>query len=146
MYPVFDPSAYDAMIIPSIIECGSYCIRQRSLKLPGSLSSALQTTYFGFGESFGTNDHFIPVGNPAPPRPRSALFLTSSIMSAGAILSAFFKLSYPPVSRYTFSVCPFSMCTRFSCNGSQPIALISIGLLTRIQNLVHFRHGKVLVI
>jgi hypothetical protein len=29
--------------------------------------------------------HFMPVGNPAPPRPRRPAFLTSSIMAAGVI-------------------------------------------------------------
>ena len=41
-----------------------------SLNVPGSLSSALQAMYFGFGDFLSTNCHFMPVGNPAPPRPR----------------------------------------------------------------------------
>ena len=35
--------AYDAMIAPSISECGSYVISGRSLQVPGSPSSALIT-------------------------------------------------------------------------------------------------------
>src|SRR5881628_2216256 len=31
------------------------------------------------------NDHFVPVGNPAPPRPRRLAFFTSSVMAAGSI-------------------------------------------------------------
>src|SRR6266576_2697290 len=62
--------ARPAITMPSISWCGSISISGRSLQVPGSDSSALQITYFDFGESFGTNDHFIPVGNPAPPRPR----------------------------------------------------------------------------
>ena len=42
-----------------------------SLQVPGSDSSPLTRTYFGFSDVFGTNDHFMPVGKPAPPRPRS---------------------------------------------------------------------------
>ena len=38
--------------------------------MPGSLSSPLHRTYFGLADCLGTNDHFIPVENPAPPRPR----------------------------------------------------------------------------
>jgi len=38
---------------------------------------------------FGTNDHFIPVGNPAPPRPRRFAFFTSSVIAAGSIALAF---------------------------------------------------------
>ena len=44
----------------------------RSLNVPGSLSSALQQRYFGFGESFGTNCHFMPgreAGAAAPAQP-----------------------------------------------------------------------------
>jgi hypothetical protein len=63
------------------------------LNVPGSLSSALQQTYVGLSASLGTNPHFIPVENPAPPRPRSPDALTTSITWAGGIERAFFKPS-----------------------------------------------------
>src|SRR5580698_232150 len=44
---------------------------KRSLNVPGSLSSALQTTYFSVPAAWRTNCHFDSVGKPAPPSPRS---------------------------------------------------------------------------
>ena len=53
------------------------------MNVPGSLSSALQAMYFGFGDFLSTNCHFIPVGNPAPPRPRRPDALTMSTTCVG---------------------------------------------------------------
>ncbi len=62
MYPLFAPTASAAIITPSITECGSCSKIRRSLQVPGSLSSPLHSTYFGFADCLGTNDHFMPVG------------------------------------------------------------------------------------
>ena len=51
------------------------------MHVPGSDSSKFTTTYVGLPVSRGTNPHFIPAGNPAPPRPRRPLALTTSTMS-----------------------------------------------------------------
>ena len=45
------------MTIPSISMCGIFCISSRSLKVPGSDSSALQTRYLGMSP-FGRNEAF----------------------------------------------------------------------------------------
>ena len=40
------------------------------MKAPGSPSSALQIMYFGRPGALRQNSHLVPVGKPAPPRPR----------------------------------------------------------------------------
>jgi hypothetical protein len=47
------------------------------------------------------NDHLSPVGKPAPPRPRSDDFLTSSMIEAGSGFSAriFFHAFHPSTFR-----------------------------------------------
>ena len=45
------------------------------------------------------NDHLVPVGNPAPPRPRRFDFFTISVMLAGSIPRAVSQALYPPVAR-----------------------------------------------
>ena len=84
------PVAQAAIRIPSSSWWGPRSIRMRSLKEPGSDSSALQTRYLGWSVSVGMKDHFRPAEKPAPPRPWRPASLTSSIRSAGAIsVSAF---------------------------------------------------------
>jgi hypothetical protein len=43
--------------------------------------------YFVPAESFGMNDHFMPVGKPAPPLPLRPEILISSINFSGEIFS-----------------------------------------------------------
>src|SRR5919106_559005 len=71
MKAVFARIANDEMITPSTSVCGLAIISGMSLQVPGSDSSALTTRYFGLGLSCGMKPHFMPVGKPAPPRPRS---------------------------------------------------------------------------
>ena len=51
--------------------CGSPSSTLRSMKAPGSPSSALHTTYLSSPTASRVNFHFRHVGKPAPPRPRS---------------------------------------------------------------------------
>ncbi len=71
--------------MPSSIWWGPRSSRMRSLKEPGSDSSALQTRYLGLSVSVGMNDHLRPVEKPAPPRPCRPASFTISITSAGLI-------------------------------------------------------------
>jgi hypothetical protein len=65
---------------------------------------ALARILFAAGSStlsLGRKVHLSPVGKPAPPRPRSADFLTSSVTASGFIEMAFLSPSYPPVLTYS---------------------------------------------
>ena len=86
------PAAWAPMIIPSMSWCGFFCISSRSLNVPGSDSSALQTRYLSICP-WGRNEAFLPIEKPAPPRPRSpeASSSRTSIVRAG-IFSAWRRL------------------------------------------------------
>src|SRR5581483_9431084 len=112
MYPAWASTARPAIRQPSISRCGSYSINSRSLQVPGSLSSALTTIYFGLGELRGTKLHFIPVGNPAPPRPRRFEIFTSSMICSGFMLEAFMKARYPSSARYVSMAAEFGFPNR----------------------------------
>ena len=75
------------MMMPSISRCGFFCISSRSLKVPGSDSSALHTRYLSI-VPFGMKDIFLPMAKPAPPRPRTPDASISSSTSCGSICSA----------------------------------------------------------
>src|SRR3989338_3055357 len=61
------------MIIPSMTLWGLPSSRLRSMKAPGSPSSALQMMYFGVAAWARITSHFWPVGKPAPPAQTGAL-------------------------------------------------------------------------
>src|SRR5262249_8778577 len=66
-------------------------------------SSALTTRYFGFALLRSINDALRPIGNPAPPRPRSDAACSSAIRSSEVIARAFGTCSYPPIAWYSAS-------------------------------------------
>ena len=67
--------------------CGFFCISSRSLNVPGSDSSALQTTYLSI-DPWGMNDALRPIAKPAPPRPRTLEASSSLSTSLGSMSSA----------------------------------------------------------
>ena len=68
--------------MPSISAWGFSVRRSRSLHVPGSDSSELQTMYFCPGALRGMKLHLMPTGNPAPPRPRRFDVLSSSMIAS----------------------------------------------------------------
>ena len=92
MYALFAPTAWAAMQMPSISRCGFFCISSRSLKVPGSDSSALQTTYLSMSP-LGRKEAFVPIAKPAPPRPRRPEAWSWLSTSAGSMSSALESIS-----------------------------------------------------
>src|SRR5699024_8414955 len=104
MKAVCAPKAWAEMMAPSMSVWGLAIISGMSLHVPGSASSALTTRYLGLGLSLGMKPHFIPVGNPAPPRPRRPESLTMSMMSSPSMGPSDDKTLrrawYPPARSY----------------------------------------------
>ena len=73
--------------MPSMSMCGHFCMSSRSLKVPGSDSSALQTRYLSI-VPLGRNETFLPIAKPAPPRPRISEASSSSSTSSRGSFSA----------------------------------------------------------
>ena len=82
---------------PSTTWYGLARSRARSLKLAGSPSAALHTTYRWVPGDDRTPDHFLAVGKPAPPRPRSPAVPSSSIVSSGPSRRAISSACPPPI-------------------------------------------------
>jgi len=62
------PTASAEIAMPSTNACGFLNMSSRSLKVPGSDSSALQQRYFSMSPR-GRKEPFLPIEKPAPPRP-----------------------------------------------------------------------------
>ena len=81
------PMIRAARPIPSSTRCGASSRICRSLNVPGSLSSALQTTYLGAPTASRTICHLAPVGKPAPPMPRSPAVFSAAITASAAVVA-----------------------------------------------------------
>ena len=82
--------------MPSISAKGSPSISMRSAKVPESPSSALATMNLRRRAASAAVFHLMPVGNPAPPRPRRPDAVTSATVAAGPSSSARASPLSPP--------------------------------------------------
>ena len=112
--PLSACNASAAISIPSITRKGNDSRIIRSIKAPGSPSSPLQTIYLTGSAASATMRHFLPVGNPPPPRPRKPL---SSTVSMICCEERFFRHSSsaanPPRAQYS-SISSGSSCPECS--------------------------------
>src|SRR5690242_3868041 len=98
-----EPIACAVIRQPSISRCGLRIMISRSLKVPGSDSSALTHRYVGLPVPFARKLALRPIGKPAPPRPRRFDARSSSTTASGFIPRAFASASYPPIAWYSLS-------------------------------------------
>ncbi len=98
------PTAYPAIARPSSTWYGLIPSRCRSLNVAGSPSAPLHTANLVPVPVLRIDRHFSPVGNPAPPRPRSPLFVTSSMTASGAARRATSRPRPPPAASYSPNV------------------------------------------
>ena len=87
------------MVMPASSVNGSPSISMRSENVPESPSSALQTMNFSGAAWSSTVCHLRPVGNAAPPRPRSPESLTAWTIAAAGSSSARSTPASPPAAR-----------------------------------------------
>ncbi len=83
----------------STTENGSCSMSTRSLNVPGSLSSAFTTRWWGRPAWRATASHLRPVGKAAPPRPTSPDASTSATTASGPSSWARASARNPPSSR-----------------------------------------------
>ena len=86
------PTASAEIAMPSTRACGFLYMSSRSLKVPGSDSSALQQRYFSMSPR-GRNEPFLPIEKPAPPRPLSPDSSIWKIRSSGSIERKAFSIA-----------------------------------------------------
>src|ERR671919_761179 len=101
MNTLCDSIPWAVMRQPSMSRCGVKRITSRSLKAPGSDSSALITRYVGLPVPLARSEALRPVGKPAPPRPRRFAVVIASTIACGSIARACASAAYPPTSRYS---------------------------------------------
>src|SRR5262249_48148060 len=76
------------------------------------------------------NPHFIPVGNPAPPRPRSPESLTSWMRSSGCAASALRNAPYPSSRSYTSMLHASGDSQRLVSTGASLLSASCLGAVT----------------
>jgi len=136
------------IITPSITGADSCSKISRSLHVRAR-SRHRCTTHTSFSRLLGTNNHFIPVENPAPPRP-AVRFLISLMMAPLPFreLSARFVAVQFEITvdvRRTLAEAPVTTFTSSDGKPDQPCGLLRCSIPILVQNLVQSLRSQVLV-